>query len=508
MHAFDLPLEVFVLILNNLESRDLLRCATVCSQWRDAALDVKWKEHKVELVDLLGVLGPMTRKYRKIFGFTTRHSSVQDAVASGGWRRLDELRKKITRLRIEMRLTLEDINYVKDLQHAVESSHHAFCPRLRQLEVNLDGQPHPYPYDFIAGESLAQIHLRGGSTGFIQQAGSVASALEKVALRSPMIEHLDASRSNISFINYGGFSKLRTLKHGGQFSVTSWIQLCAGCPLLEVVTIWWMQDELPDEEAIHSGPEVQALPALRVLSIEPTDDGLFTSYVLRTTNMPELRELEVDLAPLGYSEGAALFSLVRSRSPLLEKLKLVGHRLEWGGLASFRELRTLELFGLQSSFTTEQVGRIIGNVPNLTRLLISSFDEEIDRTEPSFTPAFLETIAKGCHQISELEIPLNTLSVPWTSETQSPAAEFKRLKALALEPLHIEPTVMETFARYLARLCPTVRSFATTTLHPNAVPRFPGQITEEERLDSGVMQDLLFAVREDGVSDSAAQELE
>lgn len=57
MHVQNLPVEIFALILKLLESPDLLRCATVCSQWKDLALDVKWKERKVELVDMFRALG-------------------------------------------------------------------------------------------------------------------------------------------------------------------------------------------------------------------------------------------------------------------------------------------------------------------------------------------------------------------------------------------------------------------------------------------------------------------
>ncbi|KAG8907910.1 hypothetical protein FRC01_007544 [Tulasnella sp. 417] len=510
-HILDLPVEVFALVLKLLASRDLLRCAIVCSRWRDLALDVKWKEHLVDWYDLLQVLGPIEpcddddSEYR----WVTKHSTIEDGVASAGWRRLNELRKKITRLQIGTHLGQKDIDYLRNIHRAVETPHHPFCPKLRELEVTFD-EPQHYMYDFLAGGSLQQFKLNLTSIDMEGHTRIFQVAIQSIALGSPMVERITILRSDSPFINYGKFSRLRILSHGGDFSVTSWIQLCAGCPLLEDVNIWWIQDELDDDAAIVTGPQAQTLPVLRVLSIGTIENGEFASYIIRTTNMPQLRELNVDLRELGSEEAEELLSLVRKRSPWLTTLHVNYRSLGLGSFALFGQLRDLELYGTLGSWTTEDLDRIFGSLLNLTRLLIaSSGDDDVDRTKPAFTPAILESIATRC-RLYQLEIPLNALEIPWASEPPSPTAKFDRLGVLALDPLHIEPNAMGPFAKYLAQLCPTVNRFETLPLHPHGASsetESPWELTEEERTNMRVMQNLFFeAQKECEVSGSGAEE--
>lgn len=400
-----------------------------------------------------------------------------------------------------MHLTLEDINYMRSIHNAVESPEQAFCPKLRELEVRF-ANLQPYEYHFLAGGSLRKFKLTwtpSNRNGLVEVYQGVIRGL---ASQSPMIEHITVFRSDSAFTNYGEFHKLRTLDHGGDFSVGSWIQLCEGCPLLEEVHIWWIQEdsELPDEDLIASAQDMQELAALRVLSLATIENGRFTSYILRTTNMPQLTKLEVNLEPLTSAEGDGLLSLSRRRSPLLTTLNLHAHTLDWVSLSLFGNLRDLEIYGTLGSWTTEHLERIIRNLPDLTRLVIAvSTENGIDRTKPAFTPAILEMIATRS-RLDHLEIPLNALGVPWVSEPQTPTAEFDGLTALALDPLHIDPNAKEYFAKYLAQLCPTVESFETMPLHPHGVwsdDEPPWEITEEERKNMRVIENLFFDAQEE-----------
>ncbi|KIO21484.1 hypothetical protein M407DRAFT_28938 [Tulasnella calospora MUT 4182] len=506
MHILDLPVEIFVPVLKLLASGDLLRCATVCSQWRDLTLDVKWRDHLVHWVDLLRVLGLVERSEEggRQYHWVPEHCSIEDAIAGTGWRRLNELRKKISRLRIASRLMSEDIDYMLKLQHVVESPHRAFCPNLRELELSF-GDLQPYEYDFLAGGSLRQFKLSWTSETEMRTR-LFAGTMERVALRSPMIEHISVHRSDFALIDYGKFSNLRTLNHGGHFSATSWIKLCAGCPLLEDVNIWWIQGDLVDEEAIAEGPQMQQLPLLRILHIEIMRDRgrVLSPYILRTTNMPQLRVLKVDLRQLGSEEADGLLSRVRSRSPLITTLRVHGHTLEWGSFAWFGKLRQLDLYGRLSSWKIEDLERIIANLPNLAQLYIASNpDGGIDRSRPAFTPAIVETIARRC-QLGELRIPLNALETPWMPEPPTTTAKFGKLVGLTLDPLHIEAKAVEPFAKYLAQLCPNVIHFEAALRHPQEIgqelelPRHP---TGEEIGNGWVMKTLFFdAQRKDHVS--------
>ncbi|KAG9042357.1 hypothetical protein FS837_010962 [Tulasnella sp. UAMH 9824] len=391
---------------------------------------------------------------------------------------------------------MEDINYLRSMHSAVESPDQAFCPKLRELEVRFDDLQ-PYEYDFLAGGLLRNFKLiwtppnRNGLVEVFQ------GAMRGLALRSPMIEHITAFRSDSAFTDYGEFHKLRTLDHGGDFSVGSWLQLCEGCPLLEEVHIWWIQkdSELPDQSLIASAPGIRELAALRVLSIATIANGMFTDYILQTTNMPQLTGLEVNLVPLTSVEGDRLLALVRRRSPSLTTLKVHAHTLEWVSFALFGNLHDLELYGTLGSWTEEHLERIFGNLPNLTRLVIAASTEDgVDRTRPAFTPVILEMIATRC-RLDQLEIPLNALGVPWASEPQTPTAKFDGLTVLALDPLHIDPNAKEQFAKYLAQLCPTVEDFETMPLHPRAIwsdTEPPWELTEEERKNMQVMENLFF----------------
>ncbi|KAG8907916.1 hypothetical protein FRC01_007540 [Tulasnella sp. 417] len=512
-HILDLPIEVFALVLKLLASRDLLRCATVCSRWKDLALDVKWKEHLVDWYDLLRVLGSIEpcdddeSEYR----WVTKHFNIEDGVASAGWRRLNELRKKITRLQIETHLAQDDFDYLLKIHRAAEYPRHRdpFCPKLRELEVIFD-EPQPYMYDFLVGGSLQQFKLNLPLSDTEGYAGLCQVAIQSIALGSPLVERISVLRSDSPFINYGKFSRLRILNHGGDFSVKSWIQLCAGCPLLEDVNIWWIQDELDDEDAVVTGPQAQALPVLRVLRIGTIENAEFVYYIIQSTNMPQLRELDVDLRELRSEDAEELLSLVRKRSPWLTTLNVNYRSLELGRFALFSQLRDLELYGMLGSWTTEDLDRIFESLPNLTRLLIaSSGDDDVDRTKPAFTPAILESIATRC-RLYQLEIPLNALEIPWASEPPSPTAKFDGLGVLALDPLHIERNAMGPFAKYLAQLCPTVNRFETLPLHAHVAwseIESPWELTEEERTNMMVMRNLFFeAQKECEASGSAAEE--
>ncbi|KIO21483.1 hypothetical protein M407DRAFT_28937 [Tulasnella calospora MUT 4182] len=209
------------------------------------------------------------------YRWITKHSSIEDAVASAGWQRLNELRKRITRLQVEAHFVSEDIEYLRSLQHAVESPNHAFCPNLRQLDVYYDKRL-PCKYDFLTGGSLRQFKLHWDPRDVKKHEGVFEGALNTVALLSPMVQQLEVPRLNSSFIDYGKFAKLRILDHSGDFSAKSWIQLCAECPLLENVKIGWTRNKLADERAIIAlGPQMQELPALHVLHITSIYDGEF-----------------------------------------------------------------------------------------------------------------------------------------------------------------------------------------------------------------------------------------
>ncbi|KAG8907915.1 hypothetical protein FRC01_007539 [Tulasnella sp. 417] len=488
MHILDLPFEILMLVFEWLDSWDLLRCAVVCGRWKDLALDAKWRGNLIDWVNLLQLLGPVERCKEDEYRWVTK-PSINDAIMSTGWQRLDVLRKKITRLRVGIQLVSEDLEYIKTLQHATDSPYDAFFPNLRQLNVWFRGRS-AYQYGFLAGESLQQFNLNWLFRGLGQTTTDWAGALESVALRSPMVKHIKAFESDSPFIDYGKFSRLRTLDHGGDLGVLSWIQICAGCPLLEEVKISQSQVRPFDETGIVSGPDTQELPALRNLDIR---HGLITSYILRTTNMPQLRELDVGMYEFDALEVHYLLSRVRRRSPLLETLTLGGNSLEWDRFSSFSGLRDLTLFGQLNSCTTEDVEHIIEGLPNLARLGIAS-NVFCDRRKPPFTTAILETLAMRC-QLDKLRIPLNALETSWESETPTPTAKFDRLIKLRLDHLHIKVNALVPFAKYLAQMCPTVDRFKPTLIHPHeAEPELEpsSMLTQEEWENGRVMEDVFL----------------
>ncbi|KAG8913408.1 hypothetical protein FRC01_004559 [Tulasnella sp. 417] len=500
-HILDLPVEVFVLILNLLWREDLLRCATVCSKWRDLALDVRWKEHSVGWDDLLRILGPLQSRRDEggEYHLITRHLSVKDAIASVGWRRLDDLRKKITLLRIKTYLRADDIDYLENIHRALGPPHQAFFPKLRELVVCFQGSQ-PYEYDFLAGESLRCFRLDQIRSTRDRPEGDSRGILKTLATRSPMVEHIQVWSSDSPFINYGRFSNLRTLYHSGDFSVASWINLCTDCLLLEDVTLQKLQENLVDRETIALGPQLHQFPPLQILDIESIENKVLNSYILRTTNMPQLTELKVDTRQLISAEADGLISLLGSRSPFLTTLQVYGYKLEWAAFASFSRLRDLELRGRIRSWKAEHVERIVASLPDLDRLSIMSEEElDLDRTKPAFTLATLEKIAMRS-RLSVLDIPLNALKIPWTSYPPSVTAKFGILVELGLEPVHIEPSAIEPFAKYLAQLCPKVEDFDALVLHPDPVEEameFPSDRTKEERTNKRVIETLFFDIRKE-----------
>ncbi|KAG8994426.1 hypothetical protein FRB90_000433, partial [Tulasnella sp. 427] len=202
-----LPIEIFILVLSILDSKHLLQCALVCKRWRDLALDVKWKEHVVELADLLRGLGPAPSN--------RSHEETERAVASPGWLRVNKLRKMITKLKVSSSPPTH-ITYIQHLQNAVESPGQPFCPNLRSIKL-YRRLSQPDTYDFLLGHSLQDFTLCFDSTSGEHLRTVVINALGKLAVRSPRVESIAAYSSNTVF-DFGVFSKLRVLSYGGNLS--------------------------------------------------------------------------------------------------------------------------------------------------------------------------------------------------------------------------------------------------------------------------------------------------
>ncbi|KAG8924469.1 hypothetical protein FRC01_011456 [Tulasnella sp. 417] len=280
--------------------------------------------------------------------------------------------------------------------------------------------------------------------------------------------------------------------------------MCACCPLLEVVDIGWIEDDHVDEEAIvASGPQMQLLPVLRVLNISwmHDRDGVVSSHILRTTNMPQLMELKVSFYNLGSAQAGGLLSPLSRRCPLLTTLEVMGRTLEWGHLGLFSGLQDLELRGELSSWTTEHLESIIENLPNLGRLSIRppSFGD-VDRSKSAFTLTTLEAIAK-MSPLCQLQMPLNALEIPWVQEPPVPTAKFAMLVKLMLGPLHIEANSVEPFAKYLAQVCPTVNCFKPIPIHTQEAELEPHNrwlLTNEEEISQKMMRTLFFNAQRGG----------
>ncbi|KAG8989655.1 hypothetical protein FRB90_002137 [Tulasnella sp. 427] len=482
MQLDNLPVEVFGLILRTLDSKHLLHCALVCERWRDLALDVKWKEHVVELADLVRGLGPAPSN--------RSCEETERALASPWWLRVNRLRKMITKLKVSSSPPTH-ITYLQHLQSAVEPPGQAFCPNLRSIELDRM-LPQPDLYDFLVGASLQNLILRHQSSSRTHLQTVVTNTLKKIAGRSPRVEDVLAYSSS-SVFDFGVFPKLRVLTYGGNVSVASWNQLCAGCPLLERVNIWPPgRAQAAEDETGLSDPPAPTLPFLQSLDMDSIKHSSLVTYIMRMTHMSALTELAVDFVNIGKAEGNALLSLLRDRNPSMTRLMLKGDTLNLATLGFFTQLRNLQLRAPLNTFTIECLERIIKSNPHLIRLTISYSTDT--RIRPKLNPSLLETVAQACNDISVIRIPLDTLDTPWTLEESIPLERFKRLCDLVL----IQPDAMEPFARYLARLCPTLDSFETSIMHPG---RGQGtidseELTHEEVENSALMEDLFYEAQE------------
>ncbi|KAG8994427.1 hypothetical protein FRB90_000434 [Tulasnella sp. 427] len=456
MQLDNLPVEVFGLILRTLDSKHLLHCALVCKRWRDLALDVKWQEHVVGLADLLRGLGPAPSN--------RSHEETERAVASPGWLRVNKLRKMITKLKVSSSPPTH-ISYLQHLQSAVEPPGQPFCPNLRSIELDRM-LPQPDLYDFLVGASLQILILRHQSSSRTYLQTVVTKTLKKIAGRSPRVEDILAYSSSSAF-DFGVFPKLRVLTYGGNVSVASWNQLCAGCPLLERVNIWPPgRVQAAEDETGLSHPPAPTLPILQ------------------------------NFVNIGKAEGGALLSLLRYRNPSMTRLKLKGDALNLATLGFFTQLRNLQLRAPLNTITIECLERIIKGNPHLIRLTISYTTDT--RIRPKLNPSLLETVAQACNDISVIRIPLDTLDTPWALEENIPLEQFKRLCELVLNPLHIQPNAIKPFARYLARLCPTLDSFDTSIMHPGRGQGIINseELTHEEVESSALMEDLFYEAQE------------
>ncbi|KAG9018814.1 hypothetical protein FRB90_009284 [Tulasnella sp. 427] len=465
MHIHHLPAEILTLIFLLTESRDLLQCALVCKHWTGLALDIKWKYHAVGLADLLHVLEPNQNVYH-----------IEETPTYPGWPLVNDLRSKTWRLKIKTPHDLSHFIYIEELSLSVETP---LFPELRALQF--PNQYHP-AYDFLAGTTLKQLVVNLLPVRIHSSWGISTVTLDGIASRSPHIEEITILSSEFP-VDFGVFSQLRKLYNGGFFSVTSWTLLCAGCPLLEWLCLWPMNDvRVSPEQDVYieslrtslvmgPKPATQTLPVLRYLDIHGVWHESFLLYVFITTRMPELRELNADFTHLPSEEGHALVSILLERSEKLMKLKFNNEDFNWAALAPFSQLHDLELLGTIDTFTEETLVPVVKSLPNILRLVIDSKTWRIGRSKPALNRTILTIIAEKCQSIRELKIPLNARLPLCEDEEPTSSVGFRRLGLLTLDPLHIDPNTMQQFAKWLAGLCPSLHRLKTDVFHWDSTPR-------------------------------------
>ncbi|KAG9018808.1 hypothetical protein FRB90_009278 [Tulasnella sp. 427] len=512
MQVQNIPIEISLLVFKLLDSQNLLYCALVCKDWTDLALDIKWKENAVELTDLLRGLGSLEEPLNA----TDAHScamretgGIERTLSSPGWLRVNDLRKKITRLKIVTPLDPDRLTYLAELLYSVESLGSPFCPSLRSLELTGKLQPSHPIYEFIAGNSLRQLVLSLKP----QPEAEIETALKTLTSNAPRIKDL-AAMIPYTEVGYGMFSELRSLRYGGIPSMLWWSQLCAGCPKLEdlwvcterVFQTALEQLELAQKVRSQMGlPAPYAFPSLRTLDLVRHQNGSYVKTLfLQSTEMPQLEDLAVNLSRMPLEDGNALIALLSTRSPRLSKILLEIDTLDWKILGAFRHLHDLTITGNPRTFDEEDLISLVKNLPEITRLLIKSTQLYSIRSKPRPTTNLLENIAANCSSIREIQIPLNTTSAPCLGGNQecTPLAGFTRLKTLSLNPLFIEPRSMGPFATYLAQLCPTAESFEPRLMHSDGADEgryMTWALTPEETSNVIEMQSLFWEAQQGGI---------
>ncbi|KAG8883475.1 hypothetical protein FRB98_003104 [Tulasnella sp. 332] len=467
--ALTIP-EILLEILLKLSSKDLVTSALVCRAWLAPAVETKWRTQIILLSRLLTRLAPLvkdtqdhTRKF--ILNF-------EDMTEERWTFFLENYSNRVTRLEVDIALDLESVELLRKLLKE-------FGGRLGSGLSALDYTPFLHRdnhstslLDLLIGPNVLGV----GLPNFV----GVSSAprwVTTVKHRAPSVTKLKVTSLKHS-IDYSGFSRLRNITHIGILSPSDYIAL-SNCPDLQSLD-WYDTSNSP--LLIPTSPSIEAavptFSSLRELRIQgysiQLEDLIFRSITprLHTVAFKNFnRQLNVPALDHFLKRCVHLDDLdIKVNAPGGELAKM-GH-----GNVRRLHIENREWMGHDSQ--DDEFNWIGSSYPKLQELTLGCGIRIAKRSEWGI----LASLVPVCDELKKLTLPLHISTFELSDATSPNIQPLESLTTLRLETIAIGAAVVDDFARYLAMMCPNVRTFEVGDFFESPVSNTPPEGQAEEQV--------------------------
>ncbi|KAG8986652.1 hypothetical protein FRB94_003143 [Tulasnella sp. JGI-2019a] len=453
--ALSIP-EVLLEVLENLSAQQLESAALVCRAWVNPAMDTKWRVTGIPLSRLLGKLAPIKSNQSSHKVLAHKKPITQDA-----WNHfLNQYANRVTKLVVDIYI---DLNVIATL---VGRFGGPFCSNISSLEWSISSCSIDY-FGILMDLALG-VRVRQVSLPYVHDAGMMTVSppsqyMPLLALRAPNISKITMDGPTGSF-DYRVFSKLVFLSHTGALSQSDYKNL-SSCSHLQVLQLGWAGTD----ERHEVDTTAVTFPRLRELSILEATDEL--EAVMHPTTTPDLHTLRYSRPYSWKGElTCPLLNHILKTSPFLNEVIIYGRipssQLE---LATHDGVQALSFSNISDTGSDMEVGDLsrIGHAfPKLKRLILY-INRYGSRGPHSYSwhwstlPSLVSHFQHLQHLTISLHVPVSSLSGTITS---SSIPTLGSLSSITFIRLHIQAADLDTFAQYLAALCPNVQSMEFTYL--------------------------------------------
>lgn len=461
-----LPAELWLAILECLESRELFIAGQVCHTWHKWAFDIRWRARPIRLQEVLFLLkslkSPAEKGLRKfnIFVPTSHKPSKLTPTI------FFDIAAKITTIVIDAGIDKGTIQLLEGV--AASSPSKVLFPALRTLEYTA----RPGAADVnkvIAGSPLKKIAV-------IMDVPYHANAIDPSPIYDtfrchPGLEAVDAWGDTHELgesLTIPWPLRLRYLNYSAIWTLRYWRDLVERCVDLRYAKIGC--DHADDRHytglcAEEKTQEMITAHNIRVLDLTGIHNARRFLPILMKTAMPELRELSFKLGQDALDndgtedEVEEAMRVLSGKSPKVEALKVeTTIPVEIDSLSKLSCLETLHISNQGNGtwpwvYWDEDIDALARALPRLAHLSLPCLTER----EPGTTMLALESLAVHSGRLQTLAIGIDATDPQTIDDTATPFGDM--LTSMTFSPLRIPTEAAEVFARNLSTRMPKVEKF-------------------------------------------------
>ncbi|KAG9035539.1 hypothetical protein FRB95_011081 [Tulasnella sp. JGI-2019a] len=450
--------EIFLEILEELSTKELVVVALVCKAWVSLAQDAMWRTMRINLSLLLAKLAPFVDVAEGV-NYYRRLALEYEQINQERWTLfLNKYASKVTHIYVDVGLDPPTLDLITRL---INNFGGPLCAKLSVLDAGTVPDLDP---------SETYSHLIALLLGKKVRSITLSSTREEHALE-PLFSVLAQYESQISSMSafrvpcsYAPFTGLRSLTHFGYISCDNYVSLtaCLGLQTLSIAeSRHWNQP--PDNLSL-------TFPSLNNISLIRND--VYIEALVRQSFMPALRSFRLRRRREPRNEPPLILHILQT-CPLLRSLKCDGKlpREVW---ETMRHVGVTEVNLMYPDIAPYGVNlrsgvEVDGNDLEWVGLALPNVEVLVARqhylVEKWPTWRVLPSVARQCDHLRRLEtcIRVPELSPPGIDG----ARPFPSLFELSIPKLYIEEKDMEPFIGYLVALCPHVKTLRIDKLfHP------------------------------------------